>query len=577
MHTFDTFFFLQILQISLNQIEHLEDKQDKHNVFKRLPIGFHSDTVTGADVCVQKSVLVTSSVDRHIRVWNFIKKTIEIDKKFDEDVLSVAIHPSGYILVAGFRFKLCVFVVLANDLQLCHDFPNIKQCREVRFSQGGQYFAAVGNPWSRIVVVNSYTMQPLGSGDNPNGVPLTGHSASVQSICWSNTDQQLISAGSEGAIYEWRISENGGKRNELNESVIKSVSYQCIRYDDDSQMLVALGSHKPNSTDRSDAGSDNDTTLRTMRFTMEYPAKAPQRVLSKPIRIPSQPSDKSSKQPRVMRSCQTAISPLAQTLFVGTTEGQLWLYEWPPSDQKATPEPYSKLEVHQGEILFVVLSLDERHLFTIGAEDKCLFMFNVDIVSDGRPVSRKPYPYAAFDNVAFISQQEFDERARIITELSSHNEELIRRQQAEIEALNFANQRELEQVEGETVEELNSMRRAMEESIAEAEEAKEQAQRHEQGMTEAHMKTAEELEALHTKRIDELEKRHRHLADDKDDLVIRYENKLHKLRADIEGEKKQLEMQYKETEQVRHHTTATHLGRLLPHPLGNLTMQHQRI
>ena len=542
----------EIAQLGLDQLGQLSegDRTDKHNVFKRLPIGFHCDAVTGADVCAQKSVVVTASVDKHIRVWNFVQKTLEIDKKFDEDVLSVAIHPSGCILAAGFRYKLCIFVVLASDLQLVHEFAQIKQCREVRFSHGGQYFAAVGNPWSRIVIVNAYTFQPLGSRDNPNGL-LTGHSASVQSICWSRNDKQLISAGSEGAIYEWRITSTGGKRNEVNESVIKSVNYQCVRYDDDSQMLVGLAAQKAAAADKGgEAGIyDNEITLRTMRFSLEHPPKAPQRVLSNPIRVSMQTTEgKASKQPK--RSCQVAISSLAQTLFLGTSDGQLWLYEWPPTDQAgATPEPYCKMEVHQGEVMVVLLTLDERHLFTIGAEDRCLFMFNVDTIAEGRPVARKPYPYTAFDCVAFISQQEYEERGRMARELASHHDELIRHQQGELAALREEQAQALAAVGSETAAEMAAMQQAKEASVAEAEEAKALALQREQATTEAHMKTAEELEALHTKRVEEMDGRHRALSEDKDDLVVRYENKLHKLRAEIASEQKQIEFQFKETEQ----------------------------
>eukprot|EP01063_Lacrimia_lanifica_P027793 TRINITY_DN3956_c0_g6_i1.p1 TRINITY_DN3956_c0_g6~~TRINITY_DN3956_c0_g6_i1.p1 ORF type:complete len:1383 (+),score=561.76 TRINITY_DN3956_c0_g6_i1:69-4217(+) len=547
----------EIGQVNLTTIETLgdNDRVDKHNVFKRLPIGFHSDNVTALDVCVQRSVVVTASTDKHIRVWNFLKKQVEVDKKMDDvlgEVQSVAIHPSGSLLVAGYQTKLFVFLVLANDLQVCHEFPHIRQCKEVRFSKGGQYFAAIGYPWSRILVINSYTFQPLGCKDSPNGVPLAGHSLPVESICWAHNDQSLISAGSDGSVYEWKINNNGGKKNEDNESVIKSMNYHCIRYDDSCQMLAALGSLKTNPSDRADA-AEYEVALRTIRFTQEHPPKAPQRVLNNPLKIPTsaQVASKSHRQTsRAIKASQVALSPLAKTLFVGTSAGQLLLYEWPPSDEKETPEPYTKLEVHQGEVAFVVLSHDEKHLFTVGAEDRCMFMFDVDITADGRPISRKPYPYAAFESVAYISQLEFDDRTRLMTELASHNEELQRRQQAEIQGLKEENQLELKQLEDEAADELRRMRHAMEESVQDAEDAKQQATQLETAATEAHMKTAEELEALHTKRIEEMEMRQRNLQEEKDDLVVRYENKLHKLRVEIHNERKQEDAMRKELEQT---------------------------
>eukprot|EP00755_Sulcionema_specki_P030574 Sspe_Gene.94685::Locus_67029_Transcript_1_1_Confidence_1.000_Length_2211::g.94685::m.94685 len=329
-------------------------------VFTRLPIGFHDDAVTGVDVCLQRSILVTASADKHVRVWNFMKKRVEIDKYMQEEVLSVAIHPSGNLLLVGLRYKLCMYAVLVNDLHLCHEFPSIKQCKEVRFSHGGQLFAAVGNPWSRIVVYNAYTFQPLGVKENVNGVPLTGHSASVQSICWSRNDQNLVSAGSEGAVYEWRVYT--AKRNEANETVCKNVNYSCVRYDDDTQMVAALGVHKSGLGEGRGAESsllENEVTLRTFRFASQNPPKMPQRTLSTPIAIPPKPSTsdtRTHRTPRTWRACQVAISSLAQTVFVGTSDGRILLFTWPPTDADGTPEPYSTLEVHQGEIQSITLS-----------------------------------------------------------------------------------------------------------------------------------------------------------------------------------------------------------------------------
>eukprot|EP01059_Diplonema_ambulator_P034713 TRINITY_DN7939_c0_g1_i4.p2 TRINITY_DN7939_c0_g1~~TRINITY_DN7939_c0_g1_i4.p2 ORF type:complete len:782 (+),score=263.16 TRINITY_DN7939_c0_g1_i4:6315-8660(+) len=311
--------------------------------------------------------------------------------------------------------------------------------------------------------------------------------------------------------------------------------------------------HKPSGTDRKESSSsEHEITLRTIRFQVEYPPKTQQKTLSKPLSIPSVASPdtiKGHRQPRAVRSCQIAISPLAQTLFVATNDGQLLLYEWPPCDASGDPQPYSKLEVHQGEILFIILSLDERYLFTVGADDRCLFMFDVDIVSEGRPITRRPFPFASFESVAYVSQQEFNERGRYIHELQAHNEDLKRRQQAELAVIQEEHEEELRKVESETLEEMIAMRTAMEQNMKEAEETRLDVQGKEVAMAELHMKSAEELEALHTKRIEEMHKRHRALQDEKDDLVVRYENKMHKLLAEIQSERNQLEQQYKETEQ----------------------------
>eukprot|EP00966_Prymnesium_polylepis_P112739 2607483-Prymnesium_polylepis.1 len=64
-----------------------------------------------------------------------------------------------------------------DDVRQIADFA-VKSCRECRFSQGGQYFAAVTGPY--IHLFSSYTFEQISS--------LKGHSGPVKSICWKADD-----------------------------------------------------------------------------------------------------------------------------------------------------------------------------------------------------------------------------------------------------------------------------------------------------------------------------------------------------------------------------------------------------
>ncbi len=74
--------------------------------------------------------------------------------------------------------------------------------------------------------------------------------------------------------------------------------------------------------------------------------------------------------------------------------------KWPLPENA---QPYQRYEIHQGEVLFVRLSTDERYLYTMG-DDNTLFMFDVEIIVEGRPVSRKSFNYSVFDDVLHILQ-----------------------------------------------------------------------------------------------------------------------------------------------------------------------------
>jgi WD40 repeat protein len=107
----------QLITLSLTGLETFKENSDN---FKRLCGGFHSEAVTGVDVCLRKPIVATSSIDRSVRLWNFVDKSCEVVKSFLDEVLSIAIHPSGFHVLLGFSDKLRLYV--ANVLRGCDLF-----------------------------------------------------------------------------------------------------------------------------------------------------------------------------------------------------------------------------------------------------------------------------------------------------------------------------------------------------------------------------------------------------------------------------------------------------------------------
>ncbi|KAI9224597.1 WD40-repeat-containing domain protein [Blastocladiella britannica] len=192
---------------------------------------FHSGAVTGMDTCIRKPLIVTCSADRSVRVWNYMDASSELVKQFAEESYSVAFHPSGLYILVGFADKLRLMNLLIDDIRAFREFP-VRGCREARFSNGGQYFAAVhGNV---ILVYNTWTFECLGT--------LKGHNGKVRSLSWSADDTRLVSAGAEGAMYEWNIRE---MRRE-SENILKSCSYSCAitSSGEGSRSIYAVGSDR---------------------------------------------------------------------------------------------------------------------------------------------------------------------------------------------------------------------------------------------------------------------------------------------------------------------------------------------
>ena len=101
---------------------------------------FHQNKITGLDVCIRKALVVTCGIDRAVKIWNYIDNTLENSKIFEEEAYAVAIHPSGLHIIVGFQDKIKFLNIFENDLQSFKEL-SIKNCRELRFSNGGHLFA----------------------------------------------------------------------------------------------------------------------------------------------------------------------------------------------------------------------------------------------------------------------------------------------------------------------------------------------------------------------------------------------------------------------------------------------------
>lgn len=114
--------------------------------------GFHSGPITCIDIAVQRPIIVTCSQDDStIRLWNYDTNKCELYREYlaykdrisveaAKPLLTVAIHPNGYYLAAGFKDKIRIYHVLHDDLRL---FRNIERayCTKLKFSNGGQWLA----------------------------------------------------------------------------------------------------------------------------------------------------------------------------------------------------------------------------------------------------------------------------------------------------------------------------------------------------------------------------------------------------------------------------------------------------
>eukprot|EP00727_Mastigamoeba_balamuthi_P002297 m51a1_g12064 hypothetical protein (1353) ;mRNA; f:43-5360 len=287
------------------------------------PKGLHSGAIVGLDVAMRKPLAVTCGSDRTVRVWNWVTRRCELAKAFKEEPSSVAMHPLGLQCVVGFADKLKVCSLLVDDIRPEHGFP-IKGCREVRYSHGGQFIAAVAQVGINIYSTITNTLVST----------LRGHVGQVKALAWSKDDKRLVSVSVDGAIYEW--STQTWQRAQDN--VLKTCAYTAVSYNDQGTAVLCAAS---------------DKAIREI--------------------VEGNMMSQMSSGPDVLTAM--VFSGRHKAVFAGTSAGSVRVFEYPLTGA------FKDIALHSGSVTRVKLSPNEDFLFST-SEDGSLYMLSVGSVTD---------------------------------------------------------------------------------------------------------------------------------------------------------------------------------------------------
>lgn len=224
----------QIMKCKVN----LERANDETR-YEFLMNSFHSRAITGLDVCIKKELIVTCSEDKSIRIWNYAEKRLEIFKMFQDQCHSVAFHPSGFHIVVGMSDKVRMMNVFQHTVEKYKEL-HIKQCKEIRFSNGGHLFAAVNG--QSVNVFNFYT------GECKSDHIYKDHKGNVQSVSWFEDDSGLVTTGLDGYIYIWELNNNERpwyQYSNKTQGQSQGANFPCVEKSADNQRRIfAVGQDK---------------------------------------------------------------------------------------------------------------------------------------------------------------------------------------------------------------------------------------------------------------------------------------------------------------------------------------------
>ncbi|KAI9144944.1 WD40-repeat-containing domain protein [Paraphysoderma sedebokerense] len=358
--------------VSVNVSSAVDTKKPEDSVPKLVFPKAHHGAITGLAACVRKPLIATCSIDKSIRVWNYITRTLEMTKYFAEEPLSVSIHPSGLYLIAGFTDKLRMMSILTDDLRVYREL-SVRGCRECAFSSGGQFLAAAQG--SVISLYSTWSFEVLAT--------LKGHNGKIRSLYWSLDDTKLVSAGSDGAVYTWTVKDL--KRE--NECIIKSCSYSSAV-----------------------CGSVNDRTVfavGTDKMLKEITDSVVVRELQSSVGL-----------------TQVLISNSGKMMFVSTILGTVKAVRFPlPTDltDLDADELAQEHQAHGVPVTKLRISFDDRYLFS-ACEDGFIYIYRI---TDRDTKNTRGQPLeVTFAEEVLVTKTDLEEKNSSIIELKNRMEEL---------------------------------------------------------------------------------------------------------------------------------------------------------
>ncbi|XP_073936511.1 cilia- and flagella-associated protein 57 isoform X2 [Castor canadensis] len=366
--------------------------------FEYLMYPLHSASITGLSTCIRKPLIATCSLDRSVRIWNYESNTLELFKEYQEEAYTISLHPSGHFIVVGFANKLRLMNLLIDDIRSFKEY-SVRGCRECAFSNGGHLFAAVsGN------VIHIFTTTSL-----ENITNLKGHTGKIRSVVWNADDSKLISAGTDGAVYEWNLST--GKRE--TECVLKSCSYNSVTISPDAKIIFAVGS------DQTLKEIADSSVLREMpAFDVIYTA--------------------------------IVISHSGRMMFVGTSVGTIRAMKYPLPVQKE----FNEYQAHAGPITKMLLTFDDQFLLTV-AEDGCLFTWKV-FDKDGRGIKRERE--VGFAEEVLVTKTDMEEKAQVMLELKARVEELKMENEYQLRLKDMNYSEKIKELTDKFIQEMESLK-----------------------------------------------------------------------------------------------------------------------
>ena len=423
-------------------------------IMKLFPASQHLGAVRAAAISQAKTLLVTIGEDQHLRLWH---KTSHwqgcIDHRFQENPLSLAIHPGGTQVAVGFKETFKVFAVLEDSLFGEMDIV-VKSCYAVAYSPGGQYLAA--NSGGTVTLYSPYTLRVI--------TTLAGHSSPVRCLTWDKAGTLLTTACYAGAVVVWDVT----KSEQRSPTIPRQGKVQAA-YFDESLDYFAILSNEGNVKLLGDTGETIDLPASGYHYT------------------------------------SVLLSHSLGLLLLGTNIGRLRVTLWPVIASTDLDKPvidFQEFPLHSSSILHITICEYNGFLITTAA-DGCVLLHSLQLVKAGLRLHPATYIYHDHSPVSTFTSLDLTDSLAMnsLSLVRSNAIEVLRGKMKDLEehisTLKSQQKYALETKEHKHLDDLDLLRKEYEEKI-----------RFEQGYAANLRKNMEEKMEKFAEKLEETEKRH---------------------------------------------------------------------
>ena len=134
--------------------------------------------------------------------------------------MSVAFHPAGFQIVVGFFDRIRMMNVFQREVLQYKDIQ-IKQCREIVFSNGGHLFACM--------FVNFIHVYNFFTATSPPQYTFKAHTGPIRSIAWLPDDTGFVSSALDTTIFMWTLNPKEGEQNPVWQYKVQNVDFTCLK------------------------------------------------------------------------------------------------------------------------------------------------------------------------------------------------------------------------------------------------------------------------------------------------------------------------------------------------------------